>query len=59
MPATAADRKKWFLKKGGGVENWVWEEGRVIHADFFNPYLDFNSEISVSNTENLTITACS
>lgn len=52
MPTTAAERKKWFLKKGGGVEKWVWEEGRVIHADFFNPYLDFNSEILVTNTEN-------
>ena len=45
MPDTAAERKKWFLKKGGGAESLVWEEGRVFHCDFFNPYLDFNSKI--------------
>ena len=44
MPDTAAERKKWFLKKGGGAEKLVWEEGRVFHCDFFNPYLDFNSK---------------
>ena len=47
MPDTADQRKKWFLKKGGQAENWVWEEGRLIHGDFFNPYLDFNSEFVV------------
>lgn len=40
MPEGAAERKKWFLKEGGC---WVWEGGRVYQADFFNPYLDFNS----------------
>lgn len=49
MPDTAAERKKWFLKDGGGAEKWVWEAGRVIHGDFFNAYLDFNSEISFSS----------
>ena len=49
MPEGADQRKKWFLKKGGGAEKWVWEEGRVIHADFFNPYLDFNSECGRQN----------
>ena len=44
MPDTAAARKKWFLHKGGDAEKSVWEAGRIIHADFFNPYLDFNSE---------------
>ena len=45
MPDTAAERKKWFLKKGGGAaEKLVWEQGRVFHFDFFNPYLDFNSK---------------
>lgn len=40
MPEGAAERKKWFLREGG---KWVWEGGRVYQADFFNPYLDFNS----------------
>ncbi len=40
MPEGAAERKKWFLREGG---EWVWEGGRVYRADFFNPYLDFNS----------------
>lgn len=40
MPEGAAERKSWFLKEGG---RWVWEGGRVYQADFFNPYLDFNS----------------
>ena len=48
MPDTAAERKKWFLKKGGGAESLVWEEGRVFHCDFFNPYLDFNSKFLLS-----------
>lgn len=48
MPEGADARKKWFLKKGGGAEKWVWEEGRVIHGDFFNPYLDFNSKFDES-----------
>jgi len=43
MPEGAAERKKWFLKEG---EKWVWEGGRVYQADFFNPYLDFNSGFS-------------
>lgn len=45
MPEGAAERKKWFLKEG---ERWVWEGGRVYQADFFNPYLDFNSGFSPS-----------
>lgn len=42
MPDRAEERKKWFLKEG---QKWEWEEGRVYRADFFNPYLDFNSEL--------------
>lgn len=41
VPETGEARKKHFLGKGR-TEEWVWEEGRVYMADFFNPYLDFN-----------------
>lgn len=37
----AQARKSYFLGKEK-VDEWVWEEGRVYGADFFNPYLDFN-----------------
>ena len=40
----AAERKKWFLNKAN-AEKWVWEKGRTYMGDFFNPYLDFNSEL--------------
>ena len=42
VPETADARKKHFLTKGQ-AEEWEWEAGRVYKADFFNPYLDFNS----------------
>jgi hypothetical protein len=41
IPATEAARKKWFLTESNR-KSWEWEEGRTYHADFFNPYLDFN-----------------
>lgn len=44
VPEDAATRKKWFLGEQGRLERWVWEEGRIYEADFFNPYLDFNSK---------------
>lgn len=45
VPAEAEQRKKWFLAKGR-TEDWVWEKDRVYWCDFFNPYVDFNREIS-------------
>lgn len=44
VPATAGERKKWFLK-GEEKERWVWEGGRVYWGDFFNGFLDFNGEV--------------
>ncbi|KAL9102749.1 MAG: hypothetical protein Q9163_002146 [Psora crenata] len=41
VPEGAEARKKWFLGKGR-AKTWDWEKGRVYHADFSNPYLDFN-----------------
>ena len=43
VPETADARKRHFLTHGK-TEEWVWEEGRVYKADFFNPYIDFNSK---------------
>lgn len=43
VPEHEAERKKFFLDEGH-KKKWVWEEGRVYRGDFFNPYLDFNSE---------------
>ncbi|KAL2040272.1 hypothetical protein N7G274_007175 [Stereocaulon virgatum] len=42
VPETADARKRHFLTNGK-TEEWVWEEGRVYKADFFNPYIDFNN----------------
>ncbi|KAI9762774.1 MAG: hypothetical protein M4579_000126 [Chaenotheca gracillima] len=41
LPADGAARKKWFLDEAKRKE-WEFEAGRLYHADFFNPYLDFN-----------------
>lgn len=46
VPETAAARMKHFLQHGK-TEEWEWEAGRVYKGDFFNPYLDFNSEITI------------
>ena len=46
VPETAAARMKHFLQHGK-TEEWEWEEGRVYKGDFFNPYLDFNSETTI------------
>ena len=51
MPAKAEERKRWFLKEGS--QKWVWEAGRVYQADFFNPYLDFNGQLSLAALLNL------
>ena len=45
IPEDAAARKKWFLDEKKR-EGFNWEEGRVYRGDFFNPYLDFNSEFA-------------
>lgn len=42
VPEEAERRKKWFLDERHRRE-FEFEEGRVYQADFFNPYLDFNS----------------
>ena len=42
VPDDAGKRKGWFLAKEK-AERWQWEAGRVYKADFFNPYLDFNT----------------
>lgn len=39
-PAGVKERRKFFLK-GEALERWVWQKGRVYHADFCNPHLDF------------------
>ncbi len=41
VPREAAARRKWFLDEARRKE-WLFEPGRVYHADFFNPYIDFN-----------------
>jgi len=43
IPDAARQRQKWFLDEEKRKE-FVFEEGRVYRADFFNPYLDFNGE---------------
>ena len=48
VPEGADARKKHFLMHGK-TEEWEWEEGRVYKADFFNPYLDFNSKFIASS----------
>lgn len=50
VPDTAAARMKHFLTHGK-TEEWEWEEGRVYKGDFFNPYLDFNSEPTIVHVE--------
>ena len=50
VPETAAARMKHFLTHGK-TEEWEWEEGRVYKGDFFNPYLDFNSEPTVLHVQ--------
>ena len=46
VPELAGKRKSWFLGKGR-PETWVWEVRRIYKTDFFNPYLDFNGELSL------------
>ncbi|GAB7353631.1 hypothetical protein MBLNU459_g4044t3 [Dothideomycetes sp. NU459] len=41
VPDDAAARKKHFLTEQH-LRDFVFEEGRSYHCDFFNPYLDFN-----------------
>ncbi len=50
VPETAAARMKHFLTHGK-TEEWEWEGGRVYKCDFFNPYLDFNSEPTILHAE--------
>ncbi|KAF2085483.1 DUF1769-domain-containing protein, partial [Saccharata proteae CBS 121410] len=42
MPADADKRRKFFLDRANR-EKMVFEKGRLYEADFYNPYLDFNS----------------
>lgn len=41
LPADSAARKKWFLTQAH-LKDFTFEKDRAYHADFFNPYLDFN-----------------
>ena len=41
VPDAASARKKFFLNETHRKE-WTFEKGRLYHADFFNPFLDFN-----------------
>ena len=42
VPPEAGARKKWFLQEENR-QSWTFDAGRLYQADFFNPYLDFNS----------------
>lgn len=42
LPAEPEKRRKFFLTEANR-EKFVFEKGRKYEADFFNPYLDFNS----------------
>ena len=53
LPEDADKRKKWFLD-AKHKEDWVWEEGRVFQADFFNPYLDFNGVYFLHDVQSLS-----
>ena len=46
VPEDAGKRKGWFLGRGK-PDTWEWEEGRIYHGDFFNPYLDFNGRFEI------------
>jgi Protein of unknown function (DUF1769) len=41
-PEDASARRKWALQEENRAK-WEWEAGRIYGADFFNPYLDFNT----------------
>lgn len=43
IPDGEAARKKYFLTEAHRKE-WNWEAGKSYGCDFFNAYLDFNSE---------------
>jgi hypothetical protein len=45
IPDGDAARKKFFLTQANRKE-WDWEAGKTYGCDFFNAYLDFNSEFS-------------
>lgn len=40
-PDGPLERQKWALD-ASEKEKWVWEQGRVYTADFFNGFIDFN-----------------
>ena len=50
VPVDAASRQKWFLKGHNTLKTWNWEAGRLYESDFFNPYLDFNGNLSLCFT---------
>lgn len=42
IPSSWKARRKFFLDQSQ-LENFTFEEGRLYHADFFNPHLDFSN----------------
>ena len=46
VPEDGRERRRWFLRGAEERSRWVFEEGRVYWADFFNGYLDFNGNFS-------------
>lgn len=46
IPGDAAARKKYFLKEQH-LKDFKFEKDRTYHADFFNPYLDFNGMLAL------------
>jgi hypothetical protein len=47
VPLGDAARKKWFLNEENR-KRFNFKEGRVVGCDFFNAYLDFNGEFTLS-----------
>lgn len=42
MPDDSEKRRKYFMTEDNRAKFGVFEKGRLYHADFFNPYIDFN-----------------
>lgn len=42
MPDNSEKRRKYFMTEENRAKFGVFEKDRLYHADFFNPYIDFN-----------------
>lgn len=42
MPDNSEKRRKYFMNEENRAKFGVFEKDRLYHADFFNPYIDFN-----------------